>query len=136
MPKNQVVKEATILIVDDQASVRHLIAEFLRTEVNRVIVAESGRRALELVETEKIDLILLDLQMPGMDGLATLKALRDKGFSGKVVIMSAFNEREIVGDIKGLGVSQVLVKPFDIYELKEVLYSSLTERFPKIYCLC
>lgn len=136
MPKNQVVKEATILIVDDQASVRHLVAEFLRTEISHVIVAESGQRALDLVETEKIDLILLDLQMPGMDGLATLKALRDKGFSGKVVIMSAFNEREIVGDIKGLGVSQVLVKPFDIYELKEVLYSSLTERFPKIYCLC
>lgn len=130
------VKEATILVVDDQASVRHLVAEFLRTEISHVIVAESGQRALDLVETEKIDLILLDLQMPGMDGLATLRALREKGFNGKVVLMSACTDSEIADHIKGLGVNHTLVKPFDIYELKEVLYSSLTEKHPKISCLC
>lgn len=130
------VKEATILVVDDQASVRHLVAEFLRTEISHVIVAESGQRALDLVETEKIDLILLDLQMPGMDGLATLKALRDKGYRGKIVLMSACNESEIVDNVKDLGVNYTLVKPFDIYELKEVLYSSLTEKCPRLYCLC
>ncbi|HHW07122.1 MAG TPA: response regulator [Clostridia bacterium] len=135
MRKNPVLKEATILVVDDQASVRHLIAEFLRTDTRRVIAAESGHRALSLVETEEIDVVLLDVQMPGMDGLATLKALRARGFTGRVVLLTAHHEKEFLDHCAELGVHHTLVKPFDIFELKEVLHASLAEE-PRKFCAC
>lgn len=135
MSKNQVLREATILVVDDQASVRHLLAEFLRRDTRRVIVAETGLRALSLVETEAVDLVLLDMQMPGMDGLSTLKALRDQGFTGRVVLMTAHHEQEILDNLAELGVHHTLVKPFDIFELEKVLQASLTGESCE-FCAC
>lgn len=135
MGKKEVLKEATVLVVDDQASVRHLIEEFLRGDAYRVIGAENGQQALSLVETEDVDVVLLDMQMPGMDGIATLKAVRAKGFTGGVVLMTAHQEEELLDDLAEFGVHHILVKPFDIFELGRVLDASLRER-PYEFCAC
>jgi DNA-binding NtrC family response regulator len=109
--------KTSVLVVDDERKIRLVLERLLAGRGYRVRMAEDGRRALAEAASEAPDLILLDLRMPGMDGLETLKRLRDSGFDGKVVIMTAFGT--IPGAVEAMraGAYDYITKPFSNNEL-------------------
>ena len=111
--------EATILVVEDENDIRELLAFTLAREGFTVLQADSGLTALELARSKHPDLILLDLMLPGMDGLSVYKRLqREPGASGIPVIMLTAKGEEI-DRIVGLeiGAADYIVKPFSVREV-------------------
>jgi two-component system response regulator MprA len=106
-----------ILVVDDETAVRDALSRTLRFEGYQVAVANDGLAALELLRTLDPDLVLLDVMMPRLDGLATCRRLRADGNVVPVLMLTAADS---VGDrVAGLdaGADDYLVKPFALQEL-------------------
>ena len=106
-----------VLVVDDDRSVRDALARALRLEGYDVALAVSGTEALAAVAAGGIDIVVLDVQIPGLDGLETCRVLRAKGDKVPVLMLTA---RSGVGDrVAGLdaGADDYLVKPFALEEL-------------------
>jgi len=111
------VAEAAILVVDDDAPIRRMLDRTLSAEGYTVESAADGGEALAAVERSAPDLIVLDVGLPGVDGLAVSKRLRAKGLSVPVLLLTA---RDAVADrVAGLdaGADDYLVKPFATEEL-------------------
>lgn len=108
--------EPLVLAVDDEAGILRLIKLELTAQGFRVITAASGEEALQLAEEQRPDIILLDVVMPGMSGLETLRALRDRW--NIPVIMVTARDREI-DKVRGLemGADDYIVKPFGADEM-------------------
>lgn len=105
----------TILIADDEAEIRELLRLYLEKDGYRVLEAADGRSALSLLETEEIDMALLDIMMPEVDGYHVLKKLREYS-NMPVMILSAKNQDadKILG--LDLGADDYLAKPFNPME--------------------
>jgi two-component system, response regulator, stage 0 sporulation protein F len=111
-----------ILVVDDQYGIRLLLQEVFSKENVHIFQASNGKQALEIIQAEKPDLILLDMKMPGMDGLELLRRLRKFNTESKVIMMTAYGELDMVAEASRLGALTHFTKPFDIEELRtEVL---------------
>ncbi len=102
------------MVVDDEEDLCRLLAESLRREGFQVAAATSGREALALVEQEPPDLIILDLAMPEMDGIETLRRIRERGVRAKVVILTAYGTAQRAREAMALGVREFLGKPFEL----------------------
>lgn len=103
-----------VLVVDDQESMRQLVASSLRAiGVQRITVAENGVHALEQLRHGMIDLVLLDVEMPKLGGVDTLKAIRANPATAElpVIMMTGRTEASLVQQITALGVNGYLVKP-------------------------
>ncbi len=107
----------TVLVVDDEALVRDLLTQFLHLRGYRVLGAKDGPEALTIVEQSKPDLVILDLLLPGMNGVDVLQALRDKAYSGGVIILTGSHNEELLKDAWALGPQEVLGKPLDLERL-------------------
>lgn len=116
-----------ILIIEDETSLCHSIAEGLRMDGYEADCCSDGLEALELCEVEHYDLILLDLNLPGMDGMEVLRRLRKEDEKTPVLILSA--RGQIRDKVEGLdaGANDYLTKPFHFEEL-EARVRSLTRR--------
>lgn len=114
-------RSVKILIVDDQPGVRRLLQEVLRAAGYDVHAASSGIEALAILPQTAPDLILLDMKMPGMDGLETLRHIRERDKVVRVIIMTAYGELEILNQAHSLGIIGNFIKPFDIDELKNLI---------------
>lgn len=106
----------TVLVVDDEQRLRYLVRSYLEREGFRVIEAVDGETALELTHSDRPDLLVLDLMLPGMDGLAVCRQLRK--FSDAYVLMLTAKAEEI-DRVIGLevGADDYLTKPFSPREL-------------------
>jgi CheY-like chemotaxis protein len=120
----------SLLLVDDEEANRLLITRRLQQEGWHVATAENGRRALELLALERFDLVLLDMNMPEMDGLATLDAIKsdDKLKNMPVVMLTAAKDRESVVQCLSLGAADYLVKPVNAVELRQRVRRCLEAR--------
>jgi DNA-binding NtrC family response regulator len=101
----------TIVVADDEALARQSIVEFLREEGYQVYEAADGQAALQLLEQVDVDLILSDLRMPGVDGLAVLQKVREVYPQTMVVLMTAYASVETVVEALRLGAQDYLLKP-------------------------
>ena len=106
-----------ILVIEDEAQLCSSIAEGLRLDGYEVDTCMDGNEGLDLCLTEPFDLILLDLNLPGMDGLSILQQLRAENSSTPVIILSA--RTQIQDKVEGLdlGANDYLTKPFGVMEL-------------------
>ena len=115
----------TILVVDDEKHIRELYKSELEDEGYAVLLAGSGEEALEVVEHNTPDLILLDIQMPGMDGIEALEKLigQDRGIP--IILNTAYSHyRE---DFTTWGADAYVVKSSDTSKLKEEIKRLLGE---------
>lgn len=104
-----------LLLVDDEPELRQLLAMVLAGVGWGIVEAEDGERALEVLERERFDLVLLDYRMPGLTGSEVYQRLRAAGDDTPVILMTAArNVRELA---LTLGVPHFLGKPFDVDEL-------------------
>lgn len=116
------MKGKKLLIVDDQAGIRLLLQEVFGEEGFETFLAPNGETALDIVANEQIDMILLDMKIPGMDGLEILRRIKAMDKQIKVIMMTAYSELEVINEMKNLGAMMYFKKPFDIDELRtEVL---------------
>jgi two-component system response regulator (stage 0 sporulation protein F) len=113
------------MIVDDQHGIRLLLSEVFRREGYETLTAGSGKEAFALLETNEPDLILLDMKIPGMDGLEILRRIRTMNKTLKVIMMTAYGELEMIQETKELGALCYFSKPFDIDEIRQKVNSIL-----------
>jgi two-component system OmpR family response regulator len=106
-----------VLVIDDEPGVRDLISEALSlSEINPVSAAD-GLEALSFLRREKFDLLILDINMPKLDGLALLEKLRSEGMSVPVLMLSARADKADINQGLRIGADDYLTKPFSIEEL-------------------
>jgi len=118
---------ASILVVDDQLGVRRLLYEAFNEEGYAVEMAASGQEAIEKVKTSVPNIMLLDMKMPGMNGLETLHEIKRINDGIPVIMMTAYGELEIVAEAKKLGIREYVTKPFDINDLRVLVKKVLGE---------
>ena len=118
-----------LLIVEDEADIVHALQRGLKNEGYAVDVAIDGEEALEFLSVNTYDLLVLDINLPGVDGFYILEKLRESDINTRVIIVSA--NREIEDRIKGLdlGANDYLVKPFDFLELTARIRALLRREF-------
>ncbi|MBI4369205.1 MAG: response regulator [Elusimicrobia bacterium] len=102
-----------VFVVDDDMGMRHLYMRLLSRQGHRVTCAGSAEEALAQIGKDD-SLIILDVHMPGMNGIALLKALRQKEIFCPVVVISSFVTEVQMEKLKGLGIAGFLTKPFNI----------------------
>ena len=111
----------TILVIDDQPGIRRLLMEVLTEEGYAVHTAANGYEGIQKVNELKPHLILMDMKMPGMDGIETLRELKRMNQADKVIMMTAYGELELVNQAKELGAYAYITKPFDIIALCTII---------------
>ena len=125
--KQTASKQRKILTVDDEAMNHKIIAHIMRDEPRyEMYRAGGGREALEMLEQQSFDLILLDVKMPDMDGLETLREIRKK-YRTPVVLMTSDKTLDTSREFGELGCDDYITKPFLPLLIKEVVHN-MTER--------
>ena len=110
---------ATILIIDDHPLLRRGVSQLLELEDDLVLAGEAGEpvEGIRLALALDPDMVLLDLNMPGMNGIETLKRLREEGFAGRVVMFTVSDHEEDVVDALQAGADGYLLKDMDPDEM-------------------
>ena len=108
---------AKVLIVDDEKGVRDLLQSFLKTTGYQAIMASSGEEAIELAKSESPNAILLDVKMPGIDGIETCRRLRAEEQTRyiPVIMVTAFGTTET--EATNAGADDLINKPFNLTDL-------------------
>ncbi len=124
MKQEEAVKKK-ILVVDDEAMNNKLIAHIMKDEpMYQVVSAEGGEEALAIMEHQVFDLILLDVKMPDIDGLETLRRIREK-YQTPVVLMTGDKTLDAAAEFAALGCDDYITKPFLPLLIKEVVHNML-----------
>ncbi|MFV9506358.1 MAG: EAL domain-containing protein [Oscillochloridaceae bacterium umkhey_bin13] len=105
----------TILVVDDQEIIRELLERLLRTNGHRVLTAASGAKAIALLRVNPVDMIFLDMMMPGMSGVEVLQQLKSNPATANipVIVISADSDVERIANCLSLGAEDYIIKPFN-----------------------
>lgn len=114
---------STILVVDDE----NVICDFFACTLKeyRILTAAGGEEALEIVARENPDIILLDIKMPGIDGIETLKRIKKINKESVVIMLSAYATLEDNFEATRLGAYSSMSKPFDIKDIRAVIKDAL-----------
>ncbi len=120
-----------ILVGDDELSIRLLYEQVLGGDGHTVVSAKDGREACEKFLTEKPDLVILDVKMPGMHGIEVLERIRQTGSDVPVIISTAYQRMESNPAVSTAGVACFLSKPIDIARLRAEVRRVLAERKAK-----
>ena len=111
----------SLLIVDDQAGIRLLLNEVFSKEGFETRLAANGAEALQSVTEKEPDCVLLDMKMPGIDGVEVLKRLKKEWPQIPVIMMTAYGEVELTEEAIENGAERYFTKPFNIYEVRDAV---------------
>jgi len=111
----------TILIVDDEKDLCTILSDSLSRDRYRVVTAFNGKMGLQLVKKEKPDLILLDIKMPGMDGIEVLRKIKKMKKEIVVIMFTAYGTIETARKAMKLGSYDYVTKPVDLFLLKSLV---------------
>jgi CheY-like chemotaxis protein len=114
-----------VLVVDDEPDAVYLLREFLEAKGYEVLTASDGEEALQKVKEERPHVILLDVRMPGMNGLEVLKRVREIDHEVGVIMVTAVNEEETGRQALQLGAFDYITKPLDFTYLERSLWLKL-----------
>lgn len=118
---------ANLLIVDDEVDVREFAANFFRKRKIHVQTASSGEEALRILENQTPDLILLDIKMPGIDGVETLQRIKERNRNIKVIMVTGKKpeDNNSFNKCQEYGVFNYIHKPLELDELERVVLKQL-----------
>jgi two-component system response regulator (stage 0 sporulation protein F) len=108
------MSQGKLLVVDDEPEVRHVLQEFLTDRGYEVIAAPNGPDALAVVKSQKVDLVLLDVALPGMDGVEILRRIAELQPGLPVIMVTANADPGITSKLLGMGAVDYIQKPFDL----------------------
>ena len=116
---------STILIIDDDDQLRKSFERLLKQEDYHVVSAPSGEAGLDKTKTENPDLVILDMRLPGMNGLETFQAIHLMEPKLPVIIMTAYGTTETAIEATKMGAFDYVLKPFDIPEMLSIIRQAL-----------
>lgn len=112
---------ALVLVIDDDAHMRRVLKDFLARSGYRVLEAASGAAAVELAEAAPIDLVILDKEMPGMNGLDVLSLLQERWPSIPIIFVTAFGGPDVAEESRRRGARYYVEKPFRVGRILETV---------------
>ena len=121
---------ATILVIDDELGIRDLLDTLLTRKGFGVVLADSGQKGLEVFRRVRPDAVVLDLKMPGMDGLTVLQEIRRLNPTQPVIILTGAATPESEQQIRALGVTEYVEKQFSLHLLGDALKRILVPTTP------
>ncbi len=107
----------SILIVDDEPGMRNFLVKTLAPRCHGVRQAGSAEEGAEVLQHHHVDLIILDISLPGKNGVSWLKELREQGYSGKVILITAFADLDTAIEALRAGASDFILKPFRVPQI-------------------
>ncbi|MBU3950721.1 MAG: response regulator, partial [Proteobacteria bacterium] len=110
-----------ILVIDDDDQLRISFCKLLKEEKYSVLGAASGEAGIEMVKQNPLDLIILDMRLPGIDGMETYKRIKNIDSKLPVIIVTAFGTTEIAIEATKLGAYDYVLKPFDVAEMLNLI---------------
>ncbi len=117
-----------ILVVDDIYTNRYLLSELVRLTGNIALVAESGQEAIEILRTEKIHLVFMDIEMPVMNGIETIQYIRNElPFplnAIPVIALTAHNPELFFEDYSDVGFDELITKPYSVEKIRAMILES------------
>ena len=122
------MEEMSILVVDDEAVVRQANLRSLASEHCRVEAAWNGDEALRAMERSAFDVVLLDLRMPGMDGMSVLKKIKQRWPQSEVVILTGYPSIETAKEAVRLGAYDYLAKPVGPNEVINAAHGAMMQK--------
>ena len=123
---------ATILVIDDEAGIRFFLSEMLSEDGYQVSATESAEAALQLIETEPVDLALVDLNLPGMSGMDLIKVLHARWPEVIIIVLTAYASLETAVEALRQGAHDYLFKPSKALELRASVQNGLLKRQEKM----
>jgi DNA-binding response OmpR family regulator len=128
---------ATVMVVDDEERVRTLLAKSLSSQGHTVVTAASASAAIDRLESKAVDLVVLDLVMPGLGGLAVLNAMNESKKTTPVIVLSGVTDVASRVEALDRGAVDVVSKPFSLTELLARVRRNvgLTRTMPDDRCL-
>ena len=112
---------AKILVIDDEPSIRDLLDTLLSRKGYDVILTDSGQKGLEVFRRARPDVVVLDLKMPGMDGLTVLQQVRSLNPKQPVIVLTGAGTPETEQQVRALGVTEFVEKAFSLHLLGDSL---------------
>lgn len=119
-------EDKKILVVDDSVVARMAIKKIISKKYGLIYEASSGSEAIELLKQEKFDCLLIDYLMPGINGITTIKIIREMGLQTPIIVISANQQRSILDKFFELGVVSVLKKQVSEAELLDAIDKALS----------
>jgi DNA-binding response OmpR family regulator len=114
-------KKLHILAVDDEPAIGESIAYALDAPHRKIVVAKDGHEALAKAAKEKFDVVIADHRMPRSGGLELVRKLRQGNYNGRIVILSGHLSPDNIGIYEELAVDEIVAKPFDFDELRDII---------------
>jgi len=114
-----------VLVVDDEVDVREMIEVGLSLDGYRVVTAEGGGQAIELIQTELIDLLITDFKMPGLSGVDTATRIREIAPDLPVIVVTGYVTPKTVEECMALGIVEFIRKPFPFRTLSDAVQSAI-----------
>jgi DNA-binding NtrC family response regulator len=118
---------ATVLVVDDERGPRESLRMTLQPPY-RVLLATEGEQALDLVEREAVDVVLLDLRLPGLSGLQVLEQLKARDPALAVIVVSGSDPNGLVPAARGELIFEYIPKPFQVVHVRETVKRAVAGR--------
>ena len=116
---------AKLLVIDDEPGIRDLLDTLLGRKGYDVILADSGQKGLEVFRRARPDIVVLDLKMPGMNGLTVLQQIRHLNPTQPVIILTGVGTPESEQQVRALGVTEYVEKQFSLHLLGDALKRAL-----------
>lgn len=127
--RNGEEKRLRILVVDDESKICDVVQSFLENEGYEVMTADSGVSALSALEDDEVQIMLLDIRMPDMDGLQCLRSVKDMYPDIEIVMMSGFATLKMAKMSLKIGALDYLCKPLSFPHLKDVIRQIEVSKF-------
>jgi CheY-like chemotaxis protein len=118
-----------ILVVDDIYTNRYLLSELIKLTGNEAVMAENGEEALEILQSQEIHLVFMDIEMPVMNGIETTEYIRNKlepPLSAiPVIALTAHNPEEFFEDFSDVGFDELITKPYSVDKIR-IMINNMT----------
>jgi excisionase family DNA binding protein len=113
--------QSTVLVVDDEEAIRDVLVAALSTRQRRVLSAASGEEALEVIKKHEVDLVLLDLSMPGMNGVDTFREIQALRPGTPALIVTGYPDSDLMAKALAIGPFTMISKPVDLPKIQKIV---------------
>ena len=117
----------SVLFIEDEKEIRQNYVTYLKKHFSDVYEAEDGERAYEIYKSKKPQIMIIDINIPKLNGLELLKKIREHDYTTKAIMLTAHTDLNFLLEATGLGLTKYLVKPVTRLELKEALNIAIDE---------
>ena len=125
------MNKTRVLVIDDNKNLVMMIKEYFKdnADISIVLEANDGNEGIRLIESKQkdFDLILLDLIMPGKDGISILEYLNELKINKKVIVLTSYNTQEVIRKVAEMGVNYFMLKPFELSDLEKKIVSVMDD---------